>query len=587
MKKFEINVSQKYNYYIERGSLDVLGSMLKDSFGICNIIVVTDDMVDSIYGNRVAESLTNAGFKTISYVFERGEQSKNFFVLNDLLEFMAENYITKKDILVSLGGGVVSDVSGFAASVYSRGIRYVQVPTTFLSAIDASVGGKTAVNIKAGKNLIGSIYQPSMVVCDPDTFDTLEPDVYAQGTAEALKLGIIGDKRMFARLSKATFHKNIEDLIESCVKIKADIVAEDEFDVGGRQLLNLGHTFAHSIEKNSNYKISHGSAVAMGLAMAAKAAAVRGICKPDVYEKINEALIRNGLNTKCRISPEKIAEGMLNDKKRRGDILNMVFPKKLGKCDIVPIPVNEVIDVVKDAMEVGKESVMGVNENMDVYLEAPGQRVLLAAALADRETIFKINDIDEDLETIIDCLRELGAVTEIRSGGLCKVTPISMSKDTDKGGFLPIINCRENSVALRLLVPVMAALKKEAFVSGTGELAKTPFNDMIEAMEPMGSVFRFDHFPFELSGELRAGEYEFDSNVSIVFLSGLLMALPLVEGDSRITIEGGLESYESIDKTIRVLKEFGVSVEKNEDGFAVKGDQKYISPKGFEINDLV
>ncbi|MBR6700875.1 MAG: 3-dehydroquinate synthase [Firmicutes bacterium] len=587
MKKFEINVSQKYNYYIERGSLDVLGSMLKDSFGICNIIVVTDDMVDSIYGNRVAVSLTNAGFKTISYVFERGEQSKNFFVLNDLLEFMAENYITKKDILVSLGGGVVSDVSGFAASVYSRGIRYVQVPTTFLSAIDASVGGKTAVNIKAGKNLIGSIYQPSMVVCDPDTFDTLEPDVYAQGTAEALKLGIIGDKRMFARLSKATFHKNIEDLIESCVKIKADIVAEDEFDVGGRQLLNLGHTFAHSIEKNSNYKISHGSAVAMGLAMAAKAAAVRGICKPDVYEKINEALIRNGLNTKCRISPEKIAEGMLNDKKRRGDILNMVFPKKLGKCDIVPIPVNEVIDVVKDAMEVGKESVMGVNENMDVYLEAPGQRVLLAAALADRETIFKINDIDEDLETIIDCLRELGAVTEIRSGGLCKVTPISMSKDTDKGGFLPIINCRENSVALRLLVPVMAALKKEAFVSGTGELAKTPFNDMIEAMEPMGSVFRFDHFPFELSGELRAGEYKFDSNVSIVFLSGLLMALPLVEGDSRITIEGGLESYESIDKTIRVLKEFGVSVEKNEDGFAVKGDQKYISPKGFEINDLV
>ena len=587
MKKFEINVSQKYNYYIERGSLDVLGSMLKDSFGICNIIVVTDDMVDSIYGNRVAVSLTNAGFKTISYVFERGEQSKNFFVLNDLLEFMAENYITKKDILVSLGGGVVSDVSGFAASVYSRGIRYVQVPTTFLSAIDASVGGKTAVNIKAGKNLIGSIYQPSMVVCDPDTFDTLEPDVYAQGTAEALKLGIIGDKRMFARLSKATFHKNIEDLIESCVKIKADIVAEDEFDVGGRQLLNLGHTFAHSIEKNSNYKISHGSAVAMGLAMAAKAAAVRGICKPDVYEKINEALIRNGLNTKCRISPEKIAEGMLNDKKRRGDILNMVFPKKLGKCDIVPIPVNEVIDVVKDAMEVGKESVMGVNENMDVYLEAPGQRVLLAAALADRETIFKINDIDEDLETIIDCLRELGAVTEIRSGGLCKVTPISMSKDTDKGGFLPIINCRENPVALRLLVPVMAALKKEAFVSGTGELAKTPFNDMIEAMEPMGSVFRFDHFPFELSGELRAGEYKFDSNVSIVFLSGLLMALPLVEGDSRITIEGGLESYESIDKTIRVLKEFGVSVEKNEDGFAVKGDQKYISPKGFEINDLV
>ena len=213
--------------------------------------------------------------------------------------------------------------------------------------------------------------------------------------------------------------------------------------------------------------------------------------------------------------------------------------------------------------------------------------MLLAAALADRETIFKINDIDEDLETIIDCLRELGAVTEIRSGGLCKVTPISMSKDTDKGGFLPIINCRENSVALRLLVPVMAALKKEAFVSGTGELAKTPFNDMIEAMEPMGSVFRFDHFPFELSGELRAGEYKFDSNVSIVFLSGLLMALPLVEGDSRITIEGGLESYESIDKTIRVLKEFGVSVEKNEDGFAVKGDQKYISPKGFEINDLV
>ncbi|MBE6020783.1 MAG: 3-dehydroquinate synthase [Clostridiales bacterium] len=587
MKKFEINVSQKYNYYIERGILDELGSMLRENFGPCKIIVVTDDMVDSIYGNRVAVSLTKAGFKTISYVFERGEQSKNFFVLNDLLEFMAENYITKKDILVSLGGGVVSDVSGFAASVYSRGIRYVQVPTTFLSAIDSSVGGKTAVNIKAGKNLIGSIYQPSMVVCDPDTFDTLEPVVYAQGTAEAIKLGIIGDKRMFARLSKATFHRNIEDLIESCVKIKADIVVEDEFDEGGRQLLNLGHTFAHSIEKNSKYKISHGSAVAMGLAMASNAAAARGICKPEVYEKINEALIRNGLNTKCRISPEKIAEGMLNDKKRRGDILNMVFPKKLGKCEIFPIPVDEVIDVVKDAMEIGKENMTGVDDNMDVYKDAPVQRVLLAAALSDRETIFKINNSDADLEIIIGCLRELGAETEIRSGGLCKVTPFSMNKDPGSSGFLPIINCGENPTALRLLVPVMAALKKEAFVSGTGQLAKTPFNDIIETMEPMGSVFRFDHFPFELSGELRSGDFKFDSSVCEIFLSGLLMALPLLEGDSTVVINGGLGSYEYTDKTIRVLKEFGVSIEKNGDGFAIKGDQKYISPKGFEINDLI
>ena len=595
MKKIEVNVSQKYNYYIERGSLDNIGNMLKESFGLCNIVVVSDDTVDSIYGNRAAVSLTKAGYSTFSYVFEKGEKSKNFFVLTDLLEFMAENYITKNDIVVSLGGGVVGDISGFAASVYSRGIRYVQIPTTFLAAIDSAVGGKTAVNLKAGKNLAGSIYQPSMVICDPDTFDTLEPEVYAQGTAEAIKCGIIGDKRIFSRLSKATFKKNIEDIIESCVKIKMNIVARDEYDNGGRQMLNLGHTFAHSIEKNSMYTISHGSAVAMGILMAARAGAVRGYCKPDLCDKINEALIRNGLHTKCRLSPEKIAEGMLNDKKRRGDIINMVFPKKIGKCEIIPIPVEEIPQIVKDGMEPGKDTVMNTGnrnsisgeDEMENLKDAPVQRVLLAAALSDRETIFKINGSGEELDTMTGCLRELGAETEIRSGNLCKVTPICMNKEQDSGGFLPIINCRENSTALRLLVPVMAAMKKEVFVSGTGTLAKTPFNDMIEAMEPMGSVFRFDHFPFELSGELRPGEFRFGKDVSQEFLSGLLMALPILEGDSVIEIEDAPDSYEYIDKTVRVLREFGITVERNTNTFVIKGNQKYISPTGFEIYDLI
>ncbi|MDO4481700.1 MAG: 3-dehydroquinate synthase [Bacillota bacterium] len=595
IKKIEINVSQKYDYFIERGSLDNIGNMLKDRFGQCSIIVVSDDAVDSVYGNRVAVSLTKAGFNTLSYVFERGEKSKNFFVLNDLLEFMAENYITKKDILLSLGGGTVGDVSGFAASVYSRGIRYVQIPTTFLAAIDSAVGGKTAVNLKAGKNLAGSIYHPSMVICDPDTFDTLEPEVYAQGTAEAVKCGIIGDKRIFSRLSKATFKNNIEDIIESCVKIKMSIVELDENDNGKRQLLNLGHTFAHSIEKCSMYKISHGSAVAMGILMAARAGAARGYCKRDLCDKINAALIRNGLHTKCRLSLEKIAEGMLSDKKRRGDTINMVFPRKIGKCEIVTVPVDEIPQIVRDATESVNDDVMN-NKNrenspgeveMDNLKDAPVQRVLLAAALSDRETIFKLSGSGEDTDTMAGCLRELGAETEIRSGNLCKVTPICMNKAKDSGGFLPIINCRENSTALRLLVPVMAALKKEVFVSGTGELAKTPFTDMIEAMEPMGSVFRFDHFPFELSGELRPGEFRFGKDVSEEFLSGLLMALPVLEGDSKIEIEEEPDSFEYADKTIRVLREFGITVERNSCTFVVKGNQKYVSPAGFEIYDLI
>jgi 3-dehydroquinate synthase len=201
------------------------------------------------------------------------------------MSFMAQNRITRSDCIFALGGGVVGDLGGFAAATYLRGVEFIQIPTTLLAMVDSSVGGKTAIDIPEGKNLIGAFYQPSLVICDYTTLDTLPPSVFADGCAEVIKYGIINDRALFHKL-QSPIMPQIEDVIENCVRNKRDIVNMDEHDVGIRQLLNLGHTPAHSIETLSNFEISHGSAVAMGIVLIARAAVAQGYCPADDLEEI-------------------------------------------------------------------------------------------------------------------------------------------------------------------------------------------------------------------------------------------------------------------------------------------------------------
>lgn len=350
-RKVVVKASTEYAILIGRGILKNLGEEVKKRIQPCKAAVITDTTVEKLYAAQVEKSLRQAGFTTCRFAYPAGESSKHIGTLSDMLEFLAEEEVTRQDIIVALGGGVCGDMAGFAAAVYQRGIRFVQVPTTFLAAVDSSVGGKTAIDLKAGKNMAGAFYQPHLVLCDVDTLDTLPEEVFADGIAETLKYGVIGDADLFEKTAGGDFRNDLEEIIETCVKMKRDIVMEDEFDNGMRQLLNLGHTLGHAIEKRSGFTITHGHAVAIGMHLIAKAAEEKGLAEAGLSEKIRMALENNDLPVSIDYSAEEITEGVLKDKKRRGGEISFVFPTKIGHCEIVKISVEEVTELVRKALK--------------------------------------------------------------------------------------------------------------------------------------------------------------------------------------------------------------------------------------------
>ena len=351
MRSVTVKTSATYEVLIGSGLLQKAGEAVKKVISPCKAAIVTDSTVVHLYEETVRKSLTEAGFSVCTFVFPAGEASKNIHTLSHLLEFLAKEEMTRTDMIVALGGGVTGDLAGFGAAVYLRGIPFVQIPTTFLAAIDSSVGGKTAVDLEAGKNLAGAFYQPKLVLCDTDVLQTLPEVVFADGIAEALKYGVLGDAALFEKIAGGDFRQDLEEIIETCVSMKRDVVEEDEFDTGKRQLLNLGHTFGHAIEQKSHFQMTHGHAVAIGMHLIAKAAEAKGIAEKGTAAAIAKALEQNQLPKETEFSPAEVAEGTLGDKKRRGGTIRFVFPKKIGACEIVKIPVEEVEALAKMAME--------------------------------------------------------------------------------------------------------------------------------------------------------------------------------------------------------------------------------------------
>ena len=351
MRSVTVKTSATYEVLIGSGLLQKAGEAVKKVISPCKAAIVTDSTVVHLYEEAVRKSLTEAGFSVCTFVFPAGEASKNIHTLSHLLEFLAKEEMTRTDMIVALGGGVTGDLAGFCAAVYLRGIPFVQIPTTFLAAIDSSVGGKTAVDLEAGKNLAGAFYQPKLVLCDTDVLQTLPEVVFADGIAEALKYGVLGDAALFEKIAGGDFRQDLEEIIETCVSMKRDVVEEDEFDTGKRQLLNLGHTFGHAIEQKSHFQMTHGHAVAIGMHLIAKAAEAKGIAEKGTAAAIAKALEQNQLPKETEFSPAEVAEGTLRDKKRRGGTISFVFPKKIGDCEIVKIPVEEVEALARTAME--------------------------------------------------------------------------------------------------------------------------------------------------------------------------------------------------------------------------------------------
>ncbi|MBQ2841998.1 MAG: 3-dehydroquinate synthase [Clostridia bacterium] len=347
MKIINVNASKEYDVIIGEGILSSLGERCVSLFGRSKAVIVTDSNVAPLWLKEAENSLNAAGIETVEFIFPAGEESKNISTLSKLIEFMAENRLTRSDFAIALGGGVTGDMVGLASSLYLRGIEFVQVPTTLLAAVDSSVGGKTAVNLKAGKNLMGAFYQPALVLCDTRTLGTLPENVFADGMAEVIKYGVIFDKDLFKKVSSGNVKSDMENIIARCVELKRDVVAKDEFDKGDRQLLNFGHTMAHSIEKCSNFEISHGSAVAIGMVIAAKASYSLGWSDEDCTQAIVDANQNNNLPVECDFAPADLADVALSDKKRTGGTINFVVPKVMGECVLKKIPVEELYKIAE------------------------------------------------------------------------------------------------------------------------------------------------------------------------------------------------------------------------------------------------
>lgn len=352
MKKMEIvkvTASKEYNVHIGSGFLDNVGKMLTKIKKPCRAVIVSDDTVFSIYGERVKKSLADNGYSVCEFVFPHGEESKSLENFEKIQEFCAENSITRTDLFVALGGGVTGDLTGFAASAYLRGVDFVQIPTTVLSMVDSSVGGKTAVNLKAGKNLCGAFYQPIAVYADCETLSTLLPETFNEGCAEIIKYGMILDGEFLTFLKNNSIRENIEYVIKRCVEIKRDVVDRDEFENGERKLLNFGHTIGHAIEKCSHLSISHGNAVAIGMVIATRGAYKMGLTPENFTEMLIEILNVNGLPTTCEFTAEELYKVSLSDKKRSLDTISLIIPEKYGLCKIEKISV----DNLKEFIEAG------------------------------------------------------------------------------------------------------------------------------------------------------------------------------------------------------------------------------------------
>ncbi|MBR4518229.1 MAG: 3-dehydroquinate synthase [Victivallales bacterium] len=351
MNSIEVKTgSSAYQVRIGRGLLDSLSAELESALQgqkrPSTIAVVTESNVAPLHLATAVEALRPFGARILQHVFPAGETSKNLDTVTGILNFLAENHVTRSDLVVALGGGVTGDIAGFAAAIYLRGIRVAQIPTTLLAAIDSSVGGKTGVDLPAGKNLCGAFWQPSLVLCDPDLLTTLPIKVLHDGVAEAIKYGVIGDRPLFDLLATRNLDDHLEEVIAQCVASKSAIVARDEFDRGDRALLNFGHTFAHAIEKCSDFTIPHGRAVGIGMVMISQLAYQQGWTREACAPAIAAALQRYGLPTATDFTSVQLMPYLLGDKKRSGNKLTLVIPETIGHCVLKTIAVEELQDIL-------------------------------------------------------------------------------------------------------------------------------------------------------------------------------------------------------------------------------------------------
>ncbi len=344
MGELMVNLGERsYRIVIGHNMLDTIGEQINPNRYSPKTALVTNPTVYRLYGSKVKDSLQKVGFEVTEVIIPDGEEYKDFAWAYYILSRMLSAGLDRKSVVFALGGGVVGDITGFAASVYMRGIAYVQIPTTLLSQVDSSVGGKTGVNHPLGKNMIGTFYQPVLVWIDVDTLKTLPHREFLAGMAEVIKYGVIWDREFFYFLKRnrekilSQEPDVLEQMIKRCCEIKAEVVSRDEREAGLRAILNYGHTIGHAIETLTGYtRYLHGEAVSMGMLLEAELARLEGLLSKEEVEELRELLQGYGMPVapENRLSPEEMIKAMQIDKKAVAGKMRFVLPEEIGRVKI-------------------------------------------------------------------------------------------------------------------------------------------------------------------------------------------------------------------------------------------------------------
>lgn len=344
----DVQTARPYQVTIEPGALDRVGDIaLRCKKPGAKAMLISETNVFPLYGERVRASLEKAGFAVSTYVFPAGEESKQVSTVCDMYKALAEANFTRTDFIVTLGGGVTGDMGGFAAATFLRGINFLQAPTSLLAMVDASVGGKTGVDLPFGKNLVGAFHQPMAVVADPDALKTLPEHYFRDGMGEVIKYGCIEDAALFAALEQGTALEDITDVLARCVTCKKRLVEQDARDTGRRMILNFGHTFGHALEKLHGFRdLAHGEAVGIGMVMACRAGENLGVTQPGTAGRVKALLEQYGLPTEDKFTREEVVAATALDKKSDGDTLRVILLPRIGESVIRPITRQELLEAL-------------------------------------------------------------------------------------------------------------------------------------------------------------------------------------------------------------------------------------------------
>ena len=353
VKKLTVDLpGREYEILIQSGILDQAGERCRAVLPKTNrVLLVTDSNVAPLYGARTQASLTAAGFRVETLVIPAGEPSKCVGQLERIWNQAMAFGLTRTDAVVALGGGVVGDLAGFAAATILRGIPFVQIPTTLLAQVDSSVGGKVAIDLEAGKNLVGAFWQPRLVLMDPETLNTLPEQTFSDGMAEVIKYGCIWDADFFRLLAecggRAGVMERIEEVLSACCAIKAKVVLEDELDIGLRMILNFGHTLGHAYEKAYHYETyTHGQAVSAGMCLAARLGETLGVTEAGTEAQIRALTAAYGLPTDIACTLEDYRSAIGLDKKGSGDSITVILLEKLGKTKPTKMQKKELLELL-------------------------------------------------------------------------------------------------------------------------------------------------------------------------------------------------------------------------------------------------